>query len=70
MRTRKGRSIESLLSRLTLPDESIPIRNQVKRPTATQYARNHSLTAEERIDRAFALLEFASSLRKDIAIGR
>lgn len=68
MRTRRGRSVESLVNKLAPPDGEWPIRSQVKRPTVGQYARNKRLTPEERIDRAFALLAFASSLRKEVAL--
>lgn len=65
MRTRRGRSAESVIARLD-PDreqDSWPIRSQVKRPVLSQFERNRRLSPQERIDRAFALLEFADSLR-------
>lgn len=60
---RRGRSFESLMSRLSPPDAAFPLRHQVKRPTLTSYRRNQRLSPEERIDSSFALIEFASSLR-------
>jgi len=65
MRTRRGRSFESLMSRLSPPDADFSLRHQVKRPTLSAYRRNRRLTPEQRIDASFALLEFASSLRVD-----
>lgn len=69
MRAKAGRSVESLLGRME-KGASAPIHLQVKRPTPSQYRRNQRLTPEQRIDRAFALLGFASSLRKDVVFKR
>lgn len=64
MRTRRGRSFESLAARITPPDADLPLRHQVKRPTLFGYPRNRRLTPQERIDSPFVLIEFASSFRK------
>ena len=50
MRIRRGRSLASLMSRLSPPDVEFPLRHQVKRPTLSSYRRNQGLTPEERID--------------------
>lgn len=63
MRTRRGRSFESLMARLSPPDADFPLRHQVKRPTLFSYPRTRRLSPQERIDRSFALAEFAASLR-------
>jgi hypothetical protein len=63
MRTRRGRSYESLIARLSPPDAAFSLRHQVKRPTLFAFQRIKRLTPQERIDSSFALLEFASSLR-------
>lgn len=63
MRTRRGRSFESLMARLSPPDADVPLRRQVKRPTLFSYRRAQRLTPQERIDNSFILAEFAASLR-------
>ena len=66
MRTRKGRDAESVLDRLMPDHETIVVAEAVKRPTVAAFRRTLAMTPEERIDRAFGLLAFATSLRREI----
>ena len=67
MRIRKGRDVERLLDRLMPDHEVVVVPEAVRRPTVAAFRRTLAMTPEERIDKAFALREFALSLRREIA---
>jgi hypothetical protein len=53
-----------------MPEAELRVRDAVKRPSASAFRRTQRMTPQQRIDRAFALLDFASSLRSEIAFRR
>ena len=58
----RGRSLERILSRITVDDAEPRLADLVKRPTPRSYAKVKRATPAERLRESFALTAFAHNL--------